>query len=338
MRPFTFQSAADAPSAVEFLTATFLSNAPLTQAAIQPLAGGTTLLDLMKLDVMRPEVLVDINALAKGWSNVSLDGGNLKLGSMARMADVAANTDIQHDYPAVASALNLAASPQLRNMASLGGNVLQRTRCTYFRDVSYAACNKRNPGSGCAALDGFNRTHAILGISDQCIATYPGDFAQALMALDATVEITGKAGIRSLPFGELHKPPGSSPQIETTLMPGELISGFLIQGRWPRSTYLKVRDRQSYEFALASAAVALDVQNGTIHDARIALGGVATVPWRAREAEALIKGERLDDALAVRAADAAFAGATARKHNAFKIALGKRVVVRALHQAAAMEI
>jgi xanthine dehydrogenase YagS FAD-binding subunit len=338
MRPFTYQSAADASSAVEFLTAANVSNAPLTQAAIQPLAGGTTLLDLMKLDVMRPQALVDINALSKGWSSMSLDAGNLKLGSMARMAEVAANTDIQRDYPAVASSLNLAASPQLRNMASLGGNVLQRPRCSYFRDVSYDACNKRNPGSGCAALDGFNRTHAVLGTSDQCIATYPGDFAQALMALDATVEIMGKAGVRSMPFADLHKPPGSSPQIETTLTSGELISGFLIQGRWPRSTYLKVRDRQSYEFALASAAVALDVQDGTIRDARIALGGVATIPWRAREAEAVIKGGRLDDALAARAADAAFASAITRKHNAFKIALGKRVVVRALHQAAAMEI
>jgi xanthine dehydrogenase YagS FAD-binding subunit len=292
----------------------------------------------MKLDVMRPEALIDINPLSNRWSGVGLDGGNLKLGSMARMADVAANGDIQRNYPAVASALNLAASPQLRNMASLGGNVLQRTRCTYFRDVSYDACNKRSPGSGCAALNGFNRTHAVLGTSDQCIATYPGDFAQALMALDATVEITGKAGVRSMPFAELHKLPGSSPQIETTLMPSELISGFLIQGRWPRSTYLKVRDRQSYEFALASAAVALDVQDGTIRDARIALGGVATVPWRAREAEALIKGQKLDDGLAARAADAAFAGATTRKNNAFKIALGKRVVTRALHQAAVMEI
>jgi xanthine dehydrogenase YagS FAD-binding subunit len=338
MRPFTYQSAVDASSAVQFLTGATAANVPLTQATSQPLAGGTTLLDLMKLDVMRPEALVDINPLSNGWSNVGLDGGNLKLGSMARMADVAANSDIQKNYPAVAAALNLAASPQLRNMASLGGNVLQRTRCTYFRDVSYDACNKRNPGSGCAAMDGFNRTHAVLGTSDQCIATYPGDFAQALLALDATVEITGKSGVRSIPFAGLHKPPGSSPQIETTLMPGELISGFLVQGRWPRSTYLKVRDRQSYEFALVSAAVALDVQDGTVHEARIALGGVATVPWRAREAEALIKGQTMDDALAARAADAAFAGATTRKHNAFKIALGKRVVARALHQAAAMEI
>jgi xanthine dehydrogenase YagS FAD-binding subunit len=254
------------------------------------------------------------------------------------MSDVSAHPDIQRSYPVIADALKLAASPQLRNMASLGGNVLQRTRCTYFRDVSYENCNKRNPGSGCAAMDGFNRTHATLGVSEQCIATYPGDFAQALIALDATVEITGKSGIRTLPFAQLHRPPGNTPQIETTLMPGELISSFSVQGRWPRSVYLKVRDRQSYEFALSSAAVALDVQDGAVRDARVALGGVATIPWRAREAERLLKAQKFDDALAIRAADAALKGASVGKHNEFKVALSKRVVSRALHQAAAMEI
>jgi xanthine dehydrogenase YagS FAD-binding subunit len=338
MRPFTYQKATDPQVAVQALAAAASANSSLTDAVIQPLAGGTTLLDLMKLDVMRPSVLVDINPLSSAWSTVSLDGGNLKLGALARMSDVAANPDIQRSYPVITDALKLAASPQLRNMATLGGNVLQRTRCTYFRDVSYDHCNKRNPGSGCAALDGFNRTHAVLGTSDQCIATYPGDFAQALIALDATVEITGKSGSRTVTFAQLHKTPGSSPQIETTLMPGELISSFSIQGRWPRSVYLKVRDRQSYEFALSSAAIALDVEDGTVLDARVALGGVATIPWRAREAEALLKGQKLDDALASRIAEVAFAGATARKHNAFKIALGKRVVSRALHRAATMEI
>jgi xanthine dehydrogenase YagS FAD-binding subunit len=234
--------------------------------------------------------------------------------------------------------LQLAASPQLRNMASLGGNVLQRTRCSYFRDVSYAACNKRNPGSGCAAMDGVNRMHAVLGTSDQCIAAYPGDFAQAMIALDASVEIAGKSGTRTLPFAQLHMRPGNTPHVETELAQGELISAFTIDGRWPRSVYLKARDRQSYEFALASAAVALDVQNGVISDARVALGGVATVPWRAREAEALLKGLTFDDGLAGRVAEAAFAGAQPREHNAFKIDLGKRVVARALHKAAAMEI
>jgi xanthine dehydrogenase YagS FAD-binding subunit len=254
------------------------------------------------------------------------------------MSDVAAKPEIQQQYPVIADALKLAASPQLRNMASLGGNVLQRTRCSYFRDVSYDNCNKRNPGSGCAALEGFNRTHAVLGTSEQCIATYAGDFAQALIALDATAEVTGKSGVRGLPFSELHKAPGNTPQIETTLNPGELISAFSVPGRWPRSVYLKVRDRQSYEFALASAAIALDLQDGVVRDVRIALGGVATVPWRAREAEALLKDKKFDEARAGRAADAAFADARASKHNAFKVALGQRVISRALHQAAMMEI
>jgi xanthine dehydrogenase YagS FAD-binding subunit len=338
MRPFAYSRPTDANSAVQALSAAASANSPVVDAAIQALAGGTTLLDLMKLDVMRPSTLVDINPLSDAWSAVNLDGGNLKLGALARMSDVAAHADIQKHYPVVADTLKLAASPQIRNMASLGGNVLQRTRCTYFRDVSYENCNKRNPGSGCAAIDGFNRTHAVLGTSDQCIATYPGDFAQALIALNATVEIIGRSSARTVSFAELHRTPGNSPQIETTLMPGELISSFSIQGRWPRSTYLKVRDRQSYEFALSSAAIALDVQDGTIRDARIALGGVATVPWRARKAEGLLKGEKFDDALASQVAEAAFADAVGRKHNAFKIALGKRVMARALHQAAAMEI
>jgi xanthine dehydrogenase YagS FAD-binding subunit len=338
MRAFAYQRATDPSAAIQALAASGEVNSPLTEAAAQPLAGGTTLIDLMKLDVMRPKALVDINPLANVWSEINLEGGNLRLGALARMSDVAANAEIQHHYPVVAESLKFAASPQLRNMATLGGNVLQRTRCTYFRDVSYANCNKRNPGSGCAALEGFNRMHAVLGTSDQCIATYPGDFAQALMALDATVEITGKSGTRNMPFAQLHKPPGNSPQIETTLARGELISAFSIPGRWQRSVYLKARDRQSYEFALASAAVALDVQDGVVRDARVALGGVATVPWRAREAEALLKGQRFDDALADRVAVAAFTDAKPAKHNAFKVALGKRVLARALRQAVTMEI
>jgi xanthine dehydrogenase YagS FAD-binding subunit len=337
MRPFLYQRATDPSVAVQTLAAA-ADNNPLTQASVQPLAGGTTLIDLMKLDVMRPATIVDINPLEGAWSTIDFEGGNLRLGALARMSDVAANPQIQRDYPVVADSLKLAASAQLRNMASLGGNVLQRTRCTYFRDVSYHNCNKREPGSGCAALEGFNRTHAVLGTSERCIATYPGDFAQALIALDATVEIIGKSGVRTIPFAQLHKAPENSPQIETTLAAGELISGFVIPGRWPRSVYLKARDRQSYEFALSSAAVALEVQDGVIRDARLALGGVATVPWRAREAEALLKGQQFEDAIADRVAEAAFSGAKARKDNAFKIALGKRVVARALHQAATMEI
>jgi len=338
MRSFIYQRATDPSAAAQALSVAEAGNIPLTEAAAQPLAGGTTLIDLMKLDVMRPRTVVDINPLASTWSAINLDGGNLRLGALARMSEVAANAEIQHNYPVIAESLQLAASPQLRNMATLGGNVLQRTRCTYFRDISYTNCNKREPGSGCAALDGVNRMHAVLGTSEQCIATYPGDFAQALIALDANVEIVGRSGMRNIPFAQLHKPPGDSPQIETTLAPGELISAFTVPGRWPRSVYLKARDRQSYEFALSSAAVALDVQDGAISDARVALGGVATVPWRAREAEALLKGQKFDDALAQRVADAAFASAKGRRHNAFKIALGKRVVARALHQAATMEV
>jgi len=230
-------------------------------------------------------------------------------------------------------------------MASLGGNVLQRTRCSYFRDVSYNACNKRNPGSGCAAREGFNRMHAVLGTSDACIATYPGDFAQALIALDAAVELEGPQGVRRMPFAALHRQPGDKPNVETTLLPGELIKMFEVPaGRWTRrSLYLKIRDRSSYEFALASAAVALDLEQGRAGDARvadvrIALGGVATVPWRAKEAEAALRGKELNEQNLHAAAEAAFAGARTHEHNAFKVALGKRTLIRALNEAAAMEI
>jgi xanthine dehydrogenase YagS FAD-binding subunit len=225
-------------------------------------------------------------------------------------------------------------------MASLGGNVLQRTRCTYFRDTSYLNCNKRNPGSGCAAMEGMNRPHAVLGASDRCIATYPGDFAQALIALDAEVEVRSSQGTRKLPFAALHRPPGEQPHIETTLAAGELITVFHVPATpfARRSLFLKIRDRESYEFALASAAVALDLDGGTVRRACIALGGVATVPWRAREAEAVLKGRRLDEKAAAAAANIAFAEAKAYEHNAFKIELGKRTLVRALRQAAALEI
>src|SRR2546430_6534517 len=214
MRSFSYQRAENPSAAVQALSVAASSNRPLTEAESLPLAGGTTLIDLMKLDVMRPRTLVDINPLAAQWSAIDLAGDHLRLGAMARMSDVADNADVRRHYPVIADALKLAASQQIRNMATLGGNVLQRTRCTYFRDVSYDACNKRNPGSGCAALEGFNRAHAVLGTSDQCIATYPGDFAQALIALNAIVEITGRSGTRNLPFDQLHKQPGRSPQVE----------------------------------------------------------------------------------------------------------------------------
>jgi xanthine dehydrogenase YagS FAD-binding subunit len=240
----------------------------------------------------------------------------------------------------IAQSLELAASQQIRNMASLGGNVLQRTRCPYFRDTSYGACNKREPGSGCAALGGFNRSHAVLGTSDQCIATYAGDFAQALIALDAQVELAGPRGSRRIPFANLHRPAGDTPHIETTLQRGELILAFMVPpAPWAkRSLYLKIRDRESYEFALASAAVALDLDGDVVRQVRIALGGVSALPWRAREAEQRLTGQSINDATLNEAANMAFAQAKPYEHNGFKVQLGKLTLMRALRQAATMEL
>jgi xanthine dehydrogenase YagS FAD-binding subunit len=328
MRPFIYERATTPAAAIQ-------------AGATHYLAGGTTLVDLMKLDVMRPEVVVDINALERtAWGRIDVSSSGVRLGALVRMADAADHPDIRDGYPVIAQSLDLAASQQIRNMASLGGNVLQRTRCTYFRDVSYTACNKRNPGSGCAAMDGHNRGHAVLGVSDHCIATYPSDFAQALIALDATLEIVGPRGARNIPFAALHRQPGDAPDVETTLEAGEMIASFMIPALpWARrSLYLKIRDRQSYEFALASAAVALDLEGGTVRNVRIALGGVATIPWRAKEAEAVLRGKPIDEQTAKVAAEAAFAQAQTYEHNAFKVELGKRTVIRALRQAAALEI
>jgi xanthine dehydrogenase YagS FAD-binding subunit len=339
MRPFIFERAADVSKAAVSAAANSGQNSVANMSPKQFLAGGTTILDLMKLDVMRPEVLIDINPLDKTWSNVEVKSDSLRLGALAKMSDVADHLDIKREYPIIAQSLQLAASQQIRNMATLGGNVLQRTRCTYFRDVGYANCNKRNPGSGCAAREGFNRTHAILGASDQCIATYPGDFAQALLALDARVEIVGSKGQRVIGFQDLHKLPAGTPHIETSLAPGDLITGFTVQGgARRRSVYLKIRDRESYEFALASAAVVLDIQGGTIRNARIALGGVATAPWRATDAENVLNGHRYTQALGRQAAELAFRGAQETNHNKFKIELGKQTVMRALECVSKMEI
>jgi xanthine dehydrogenase YagS FAD-binding subunit len=330
MRPFHYEHAADRAQALK---------AAAGAEGLQYLAGGTTLVDLMKLDVLRPTIVVDINALDREHGEIRADADRLRLGALARMADVADHPAVRRDYPMVAQSLDLAASPQIRNMASLGGNVLQRTRCNYFRDTSWGSCNKRNPGSGCAALDGVNRRLAVLGVSDQCIANYPGDFAVALAALDATIDIEGAGGRRVIRFEELHRLPGDTPHIETNLKPGELITGFSVPaGPWTRrSLYLKIRDRQSYEFALASAAVALDLDGGVVREARIGLGGVAAKPWRSPEAEAALRGKPLTEATANAAAEAAFARAVAHGQLKFKPELGRRTLVRALLQAQAME-
>jgi xanthine dehydrogenase YagS FAD-binding subunit len=339
MHPFVFERV-DSPAAAVRAAAGARSGSALQNPA-QFLAGGTTLLDLMKLDVMRPQAVVDINALDDtALGRIEATRGGMRLGALVRMADAAESPIVRRDCPMIAQSLKLAASQQIRNMASLGGNVLQRTRCPYFRDVSYTECNKRNPGSGCAAMNGFNREHAVLGASRQCIATYPGDFAQALMALDATVQTMGPDGGRTLRFAMLHRPPGTTPDVETTLRPGEMIASFEVAlTPWMRrSLYLKVRDRESYEFALASAAVALDLRDGRVADARIALGGVATVPWRARTAEEALRGKAIDDAGIAAAADTAFAEARPQTHNGFKVALGKQTLARALREAAALQI
>jgi xanthine dehydrogenase YagS FAD-binding subunit len=334
MRPFVFERA-ETPADAVFAAFGQEHGA----GEVQLLAGGTTLIDLMKLDVMRPEIVIDINALGRtALGRIEADTNRLQLGALVRMADAADHPVVHRDYPVIAQSLLLAASAQLRNMASLAGNALQRTRCTYFRDVSYTACNKRNPGSGCAAMGGFNRMHAVLGTSDQCIATYAGDFAQALIALDANIEVIGPAGSRSLPFSALHRLPGDTPDIETTLRPGEMISSFFIAAApcTRRSLFVKVRDRESYEFAVASAAVVLDLADGLVRSSRIALGGVATMPWRAERAEDTLRGKPIDERTAWAAAEAAFAEAVPRKHNAFKVELGKRTLVRALQGAAAL--
>jgi xanthine dehydrogenase YagS FAD-binding subunit len=339
MRPFQFTRAEDAGAAIIAHGANGPGNA--INSTSQYLAGGTTLLDLMKLDVMRPPHVIDINGLQQARLRaIEFSEGGLHLGALVHMSDAADHPGIAKSFPLLSQSLELAASAQIRNMATLGGNVLQRARCTYFRDTSYANCNKRIPGSGCAAFDGINRSHAVLGASEQCIATYPGDFAQALIALDAEVEVTGQRGNRTFPIAELHRAPGQTPHIETSLASGELITAFHIPVTpfARRSLFLKIRDRESYEFALAAVAVALDLDGKSVRQARIALGGVATIPWRAREAEASLRGQDLDRRTAEAAAEKAFEQARPRQHNKFKIELGKRTLVRALLQAAALEI
>lgn len=343
MQPFVYSRAGSLDEAIRQARAPGRAKAgnpaPANAAAAQFIAGGTTILDLMKLGTMQPEQLVDINGLQPQLGRIEVGDKGLRLGALVRMSEAADHEAIRRDYPVVAQSLVQAASAQLRNMASLGGNVLQRTRCQYFRDPSWPACNKREPGSGCSALDGVNRKHAVLGTGEACIAEYPGDFAPVLAALGATVTIAGPRGTRTIAFDTLHRGP-ERPEWETTLAPGELITHFDVPaGPWTRrSLYVKVRDRQSYEFGLATAAVALDMDGGMVREARIGLGGVAYRPWRSREAEAALKGGRLDEALAETAARAAFADARPRGENAYKVELGQRTLVRALLDASKMEI
>jgi xanthine dehydrogenase YagS FAD-binding subunit len=300
-------------------------------AATQFLAGGTTVVDLMKLDVLRPRRLIDLNG-AQGGKEIEVSDSGLKLGAFAKMAAVARHPGVLARYPVISQSLRLAASAQLRNMATLGGNVLQRTRCPYYRDPSWAACNKRAPGSGCTAITGFNRNHAVLGIDDTCIAQYPGDFAIALVALESTVELLGPAGVRSIAFASLHRSPSGTPHIESSLMEGEIITAFRVPaGPWTtRSSYVKVRDRASYEFAIASAAVALQLDGETVRVARIGLGGMAYRPWRSVEAEKSIEGRPLTEANAQAAATAALQGARTHGFNDYKPELARRTLVRAL--------
>ncbi|MDL5206448.1 xanthine dehydrogenase family protein subunit M [Streptomyces sp. ALI-76-A] len=294
------------------------------------IAGGTTLVDLMRETVERPEALVDISGLPLDEVTVTERGG-LRIGALVTMSEAAAHRKVRTLFPVVSEALELSASAQLRNMATIGGNIMQRTRCTYFRDVT-ADCNKREPGSGCAALHGVNRSHAILGTSDACVATHPSDVAVAFTALEAQVRLLGPDGERQVPFADFLLRPGSTPNREQALRKGELITAVEIPAvpRPLKSGYLKVRDRQSYEFALTSAAVALHVRGGVIREARVAAGGVGTVPWKLPAVERHLVGERPSDSLWTAAAAKAAEGARPLQHNRFKIQLLQRTVERQL--------
>jgi xanthine dehydrogenase YagS FAD-binding subunit len=324
VQPFEYQRAGDPQAAVN---------------AIGPnskfLAGGTNLVDLMKNQVEMPSHLVDINRLDLAGIEELPDGG-LRLGALARNADTADHPAVRERYPMLAQAILAGASPQLRNMATNGGNLLQRTRCYYFYDPAYTQCNKRSPGSGCGALQGYNRIHAIMGASPSCIATHPSDMCVALAALGAVIKVRGRRGERSIAFADFHRLPGTSPQIDTNLRPDELILSIdLPKGPYAEhSTYVKVRDRASYAFALVSAAAALELDGGTIRSARLALGGIAHKPWRSEMAESVLAGKPANQASYQAAAEEALAGAKAYEHNAFKVVLAQETIVRAFTLAA----
>jgi xanthine dehydrogenase YagS FAD-binding subunit len=307
-------------------------------AQVRYIAGGTTLVDLMKLDVERPRQVVDINRLSLSEVTRQADR-SLKIGALVRNTDLAYHPEVLKSYPVLSQALLSGASGQLRNMATTSGNLLQRTRCTYFRDTGNNMCNKREPGSGCAAIDGNNRINAVLGTSEHCIATHPSDMAVAMMALDAKVHIVGTKGERDVPLSEFYKVPGSTPNIENVLEPGDLITYVTLSAlpAGTRSHYLKLRDRASYEFALASAAVVVTMDGSHIRKAAIALGGVGTKPWRDAQAERLLTGKTAEESHFSAAADAAMKGAKPYRDNGFKIELAKRCIVRALTTATSQQ-
>jgi xanthine dehydrogenase YagS FAD-binding subunit len=322
VKPFTYVRPADARAAI----------AAAGDGGASFLAGGTTLVDLMRLEVMTPSAVVDLSPLP--LTQIERAGDGLRIGAMANNSAVATHPLVVERYPLLAQALLAGASQQVRNMATVGGNLLQRTRCPYFRDLA-VACNKRAPGSGCSAIDGFTRSHAILGTSEACIATHPSDMCVALAALDAVVHTRGAGRERAIPFAEFHTLPGDHPEIENALEPGELVTHVELPASpfAAHTHYVKVRDRAAFAFALASAAVGLDVADGKIRAARIALGGVATRPWRAAEAEQALVGQAPSRASFERAAAAAIVDPKPRRDNAFKIALAKRTIVRALELA-----
>lgn len=321
MNPFRYERASDGPAAVALL-----SQAP-TGAF---LGGGTNLIDHMKLGIAQPDLLVDITHLPYDRIE-SLPDGGVRIGALMRNSDLAANRTIRTRYPVLAQALLSGASGQLRNLATTGGNLLQRTRCVYFQDVS-KPCNKRVPGSGCPAREGYHRTLAILGASEMCIATHPSDMAVALIALDAVVRVLGPAGERVIPLVDFHRLPGDNPQRDTVLEHGELITAVDLPplAFAARSRYRKVRDRASYAFALVSVAAAIDVSDGIVRDVRLALGGVAHAPWRATRAEAVLRGAPATEAMFLQAAQAELAGARPLPGNAFKVPLARNVLVRTL--------
>ncbi len=327
MEEFSYNRAADAPQAIQ--TATRSSTAQ-QGASVRFVAGGTNLIDLMKLGVERPKQVVDINGLPLDKIESQPDG-SLRVGALVRNSDLAHHPTVQRDYAVLSQALLSGASPQLRNMATTGGNLLQRTRCVYFRDTAHA-CNKRDPGTGCSALDGHNRMLAILGTSKDCIASNPSDMNVALTALEATINIQGAKGERSVPIHDFFLLPGSTPHRETILEPGDLITNVTLPAPTPgtKSLYLKLRDREAYEFALASAAIVVHVEGRKIQRVRVALGGVGTRPWRSLEAEKSLQGASIDAATFRHAAEAALKDAHPRSENGFKVELSKRCIVRAL--------